>query len=311
MKHRLLALVATVATGLVLSNCGSNPDSSSGSDATATSKTSAIPTQQLNSSLRSQLPQSILSAGTITSVNYGSAPPYNIVAGNGTVTGASRDFEDALEQMLDVKIQNKTVGNIAAVITGIQAGRFDLSVGPIGDYTTRQQQVTFVDWMQDHVVFAVQQGNPRQITGLSATCGTKVAALAASSTISVLNKQLSVCASQGKDAVQIQEYPDSPTAVLAVQSGRADAFFSSQARLTYYVNQSKGALELAGTGEDNGFGIDLQGAATPKDGALAQVLLKAFQTMQSNGTYDAIMKKWGLEASELKTLGINVSKKAN
>ena len=50
-----------------------------------------------------------------------------------------------------------------------------------------------------------------------------------------------------RPAVQVESYKDQPTSILSVQSGRADAFFSSEAPLTYFVKQSGGALELAGT----------------------------------------------------------------
>ena len=112
--------------------------------------------------------------------------------------------------------------------------------------------------------------------------------------------------SEGKPAVEVQSYKDQPSSILAVQSNRADAFFSSQAPLTYFVEQSKGELELAGEGKSNGFNDLFQGAVVPKDSPLAEVLLEAFKTLHENGTYDAIMQKWGLDANKLETPGINM-----
>jgi polar amino acid transport system substrate-binding protein len=112
----------------------------------------------------------------------------------------------------------------------------------------------------------------------------------------------------GKPAIEVQSYKDQPSSILAVQSNRADAFFSSQAPLTYFVQQSGGQLELAGQGKPNGFGDLFQGAVVPKDSPLAGVLLEAFQKLHDNGTYEAIMSKWNLQGNMLPAAGINLGK---
>lgn len=107
----------------------------------------------------------------------------------------------------------------------------------------------------------------------------------------------------------MQSYPDQPTSILAVRSHRADAFFSSQAPLTYFVAQAKGQLELAGVGKSNGFENLYQGSIVGKGSALGGVLLASYQKLFDNGTYATIMKKWGLEANMLRAPGINLAGK--
>jgi polar amino acid transport system substrate-binding protein len=77
--------------------------------------------------------------------------------------------------------------------------------------------------------------------------------------------------------------------------------------LSYYVKEAGDKLELAAEGKDNGFGATFQGAMVPVDSPLAPVLLKVFEKLYANGTYDAIMTKWGLEANKLDKPGINRS----
>jgi len=188
----------------------------------------------------------------------------------------------------------------------MDAGRYDLSMGPIGDFPERQEQATFVDWVQEFVVFAVPAGNPEGIEDLATACGTKVAVQAAGSAEQVIKEQSQTCVAEGQPAIDVQSYKDQPSSILAVQSGRADAFFSSQAPLTYFVEQSDGALELTGTGEANGFDDLFQGAVVPKDSPLGDVLLQAFEQLHENGTYDAVMDKWGLEGNKLSDPGLNL-----
>ena len=103
----------------------------------------------------------------------------------------------------------------------------------------------------------------------------------------------------------MQSFTDQPSSILAVRSKRSDAFFSSQAPLTYFVQQANGQLELAAVGKPNGFKDIYQGAVVPKGSPLAEVLRDSFKILMDNGTYAAIMKKWGLENNMIDKPGIN------
>ncbi len=257
--------------------------------------------------LRARLPADILAAGKMVSVNSGSFPPYEIVGDNNTLTGASADIGQAIGALLGVKVENTTVSGLSSVLTGIKAGRYQFAMGPIGDFKSRQDANDFVDYVQEYVVFAVQKGNPKHIDGLAQACGTKVAVMAAGSAEKVIKAQAAACAAAGKPVLEVQSYTDQPTSLLAVRSKRADAFFSSQAPLTYFVEQARGDLELAATGQANGFDALVQGAVVAKGSPLGPLLLDCIRTLMANGTYAAIMKKWGLERNMIATPGLNLS----
>ena len=297
-------LAVAAASALILGGCTEDPTTTGNPGAP---QGGSPTTQTLNQSLHDKLPQKIRDSKRIVAVNTGSFPPYTIVGADETkIDGASGEFAMAIGQILGITIEHETIDGLASVLSGMQAQRFDLDLGPVGDFPERQQQATFVDWVKEYVVFAVLKGNPKQIDGLEATCGTRIAVQAAGSAEEVINGQSQKCVSEGKPAVEVQSYKDQPSSILAVQSNRADAFFSSQAPLTYFVEQSKGELELAGEGKSNGFNDLFQGAVVPKDSPLAEVLLEAFKTLHENGTYAAIMQKWGLDANMLETPGINM-----
>ncbi|EWT04781.1 amino acid ABC transporter [Intrasporangium chromatireducens Q5-1] len=302
LRNSAIALVAAAA--LTTAACTADPTTG----ATTTPQPSgATPQQSLDQSLHDKLPQKIKDAGKIVAVNTGSFPPYTIVGAEGSqMQGATADLADALGQVLGVKIEHTTIDGLASVLSGMQANRYDLDLGPVGDFPERQKQATFVDWVKEYVVFAVEKGNPKKIDGLDTTCGTRIAVQAAGSAEKVIKTQSQKCVSEGKPAIDVQSYKDQPSSILAVQSHRADAFFSSQAPLTYFVQQSNGKLELAGQGKANGFNDLFQGAVVPKDSPLAEVLLEGIKSLHENGTYDSIMKKWGLEKNVLATPGINM-----
>lgn len=271
----------------------------------ALAETAAIPKQSVNEELRARLPEKIRSEGKMTSVNNGSFPPYEIVTGT-KMEGASADLTDALGEVLGIKIEHATVGGLPALLAGVNSGRYQFAFGPIGDFKSREESNDFVDWVQEFVVFAVQKGNPKGIVSLDTSCGQRVAVMAGGSAERVIQAQAEKCKTDGKSAIEVQSYTDQPSSILAVRSKRADAFFSSQAPLTYFVSQANGQLELTGVGQKNGFDALYQGAVVPKGSELGPVLLDAVKVLMDNGTYAAIMKKWGVEDNNLTQPGINL-----
>ncbi|TPF74193.1 ABC transporter substrate-binding protein [Brucella gallinifaecis] len=260
---------------------------------------------EVNKELHERLPADIKAAGKMTSVNNGSFPPYEIVTGT-QMTGASADLTDALGQILGIKIEHATVGGLPALLAGVNSNRYQLAFGPVGDYKEREAANDFVDWVQEYVVFATLKGNPKGITSLDTACGQRISVMAGGSAERVIKVQSEKCVAEGKKPVEVQSYTDQPASILAVRSKRADAFFSSQAPLTYFVSQANGQLELAGVGQHNGFGDIYQGAVVPKGSPLGPLLLDAIKVLMNNGAYATIMKKWGLENNMIKEPGINL-----
>lgn len=260
--------------------------------------------QSVNEDLRARLPQEIRTAGKITAVNNGSFPPYEIVTGT-ELSGATKDISDAIGQLLGVEVDHASVAGLPALLSGINAGRYQFAMGPVGDYPDRQKSNDFIDWVREYVVFAVEKGNPQGITSLDTACGKRIAVMSGGSAEKVIKQQAQKCTEGGKPAVEVQSFTDQPSSILAVRSKRSDAFFSSQAPLTYFVEQAKGQLELAGVGQANGFKDIYQGAVVKKGSPLGGVLLDAFNILMKNGTYAAVMKKWGLEKNMIDAPGIN------
>lgn len=271
----------------------------------AVAEGTAVPKPAVNDELRARLPEEIRKAGRMISVNNGSFPPYEIVTGT-EMTGASADLTDALGALLGIEIEHATVGGLPALLAGVNSGRYQFAFGPVGDYKTRQGANDFVDWVQEYVVFGVQKGNPKGIVSLDTACGQRIAVMAGGSAERVIQAQSRICEEGGKPAVEVQSFTDQPSSILAVRSKRSDAFFSSQAPLTYFVEQANGQLELAGVGAANGFEDIYQGAVVPKGSPLGPVLLDGIKALMADGTYKAIMTKWGLQNNMIREPGINL-----
>lgn len=200
-----------------------------------------------------------------------------------------------------------TADGLSSILTGMSSGRFDFAFGPVGDFKERQEQNDFVDYVQEFVVFAVENGNPNDIQALEDTCGLKIAVQSGGSAERVIQEQSQTCLDEGEAAVEVMSFKDQPQSILSVRSGRSDAFFSSQAPLTYFVEQAEGELELAATGQDNGFDTLYQGAVVAKDSELGPVLLETLTMLMESGAYEDIMTKWNLGDNMIEEPGMNLA----
>lgn len=299
-------VAAALAATVVLTGC-SDPSTSGTSEPPGDKSASAPPLNE-DKALHDQLPSDVLSSGKLSVASFNAQPPWTIPGSDPTkFTGATDDFAAALQTLLGVQLERHALPGLPEILTGIQAKRYDFALGPVGDSASSEKQVDFVDWVKEKVVFAVPNGNPKKLQTLDDACGLQVGVIAGGSAETVLQTQTKKCTDAGKPAITIQNFAQQPEAILAVQSGRSDAYFSSEALLTYYVQQSKGTLSLALTSQDNGFPNFYQGAAFSKDATqLRGVVLDAFKELKEQGTYDAILKKWGLNYSIIDNFGVNL-----
>ncbi|MGL4860190.1 MAG: ABC transporter substrate-binding protein [Enterobacteriaceae bacterium] len=236
-------------------------------------------------------------------------PPFAVMTESKELTGVNVDFAQALSELLGVKIEHQVVNNFSSLLTGIQAERYTLSLGPVGDHPDRHAQYDFIDMMKEATAFAVRKGNPAKITSLTESCGKTVSVVSGGSGEQTLLKQAKRCTEEGKPALTVQVYPNNVTSILAVRSKRSDAAFGTMAPLAYFVQQSNDELEMAGVGQDNGFGTFYLAFVLPKDSKLTPVILEACQQLFNNGTYATIIKKWGLERNMIPAPGLNLAAK--
>lgn len=299
-------LGVVTALALTLTGCGGSSGSNAAENDAAGASSELLAGLEINQELHDRLPADVRESGELTSVMAGAFPPYTIPAeGTTEFEGASIDMGDALGKVLGVKVSTQPVEGLSGVLSGLDSGRYDFAMGPIGDYEDRQAGADFIDWVQEFVAFLTPEGNPHGIESIEDTCGLRVAVQAGGSAEEVIRAQSEECKKNGEKAIEVQAFPDQPSATLAVKAGRSDAFFSSQAPLTYFATQDTRGLTVAAKGKPNDFDPIRQGSVFPEDSELLPVVYEAFETLVENGTYEEIMTKWGLEDQMLDELTVN------
>jgi polar amino acid transport system substrate-binding protein len=294
---RAIGVAVTVA---MVAGCGSGA---------ATEPTAAAPkSNAMDESIHNALPEKIREAGVITVVASGTRPPFWMTKeGDDEYIGAGADLMDAVGEVMGVDVEIVSLPDISGAFAAISSGRYAFGF-PYADMTGGPKErpgAEFVDVLLEVVPFLVKAGNPAGVTSLDELCDVTAAASVNAATHVALQEQAKKCQAEGKD-LQVLAVESIPDGVLAIKSGRADAFFTGGAPLFYAAKESNGELEVVGEDAGNGFEGSFMGALLPEGSALTKPVLDAFQTLFDNGRYEEIMKSWGLDAQIIDEPGINL-----
>jgi polar amino acid transport system substrate-binding protein len=302
MKQTQLArsFAALLAVGLVATGCASaeEPEEAEAAE--------TVMVQEIHDAL----PQKIQDAGEMTVVISGANPPWWVTepGKTGEYTGAGAQFMERIGEIMGVEIKIAAVPDISGAFAAIGSERYAFGFFPYADSVGGPRErpgAEFVDVLQEVVPFLVTKGNPENVTSMDELCGVTVAALVNAAPYKVAEAQKLKCEAKG-ETLDVLGATNVPNGVLAVRSGRADAFFTGGASLFYAAKESGGELEVVGEDAGNGFDGQFMGALLTKDSPLTQPVLDSFQILFDNGEYEAIMKEWGLDREMIEKPGVNL-----
>jgi polar amino acid transport system substrate-binding protein len=284
-------LVVLAALAVVAAGCGSNNSGSS-------SSTPAASAPSTSAKATIAVPDAIRSKGTLTVATDPTYAPNEFVDRDGrTIIGMDVDLAKAIGQKLGVGVQVQK-STFDAIIPGLAARRYDLGVSSFTDTKERERTVDFVTYYRAGTSFYVRSGGP-DVSDLASVCGKKVAVEKGTTQATDVQAQNRRCGSGG--AATLQVYPDQNGANLAVQSGRADVGMADSPVVAYIVKQSNGTFRIDG----QPYGTAPYGIAIPKDSGLQQPVLQAIRALMRDGTYSAILRRWGIELGAIDNPQIN------
>jgi polar amino acid transport system substrate-binding protein len=221
-------------------------------------------------------------------------PPDESIKGT-TMVGFDVDLMGAIATTLGLKYKENNV-TFDDIIGGIKAGKYVIGNSSFTDEKSREKSVNFIDYFQaGEGVYSLSTSKDK-FTGLSSFCGLKVAVETGTTEQSDAVAQAKKCPSSKKETVRA--YPTQTEANAAVLSGQANFGFVDSQVAGYIVSLAGGKFKLAGSAIE----VAPYGIATPKtpSGAkLATAIGAAIKTLIANGTYHAILAKWGVTAGAL------------
>lgn len=275
---RISAHITGVAAVLALAGC------------TATAE---LPAQDPVAAIRAQVPADLRAAGTLK-VGSDLAFEPMVYVENGKQVGFEVELIGALADRMGLKVEIIQTP-WAELRERVVSGQLHATIATMTDTAKRQQEVNFVDYLNVGSSIVVRKG----VTGvetLADLCGYRVAVLPDSIYQELAEGQSKRCPAGRPIRLVLDAKSDA-----AVLAGRADAYLHDYPIAVVAAKKNPG-LEVVGDQiEAAPFGIAV---AKNQDGLLKAIQAALFELFR-DGTYDELLKKWGITEGSLKTGAIN------
>lgn len=215
--------------------------------------------------------------------------------------GFDIDLAQALAKRLGepVAISNHSFDD---VLHAVKNGSFDIGVSAISDTRAREKQVDFVDYLLAGSGMLVHAGNPKQVYNLSGLCGLRVDVQRGTSQETALNEQSKRCQELHLAPISLLTFGTDDQAFDAFAQGKSDVHVTDFPVVAYLAKTKDHQYVVAG----RQFDLVPYGIAVPKDNpALRARIVTALHDLINDGTYDALLKKWGLEQGALRSAPVD------
>lgn len=247
------------------------------------------------------LPEDVKNSGTLRVAIPTNEPPTQFYReGTAEMTGVNPDIARLIASALGLKIEI-SVTAFDAIIPGLAAARYDLTVSSMTPTEARMKVLDFVDYAQMGSALAVAQGNPEQI-GFDSLCGRKIAVLSGSYQLAVnvpdVNKG---CKASGEPAPEIFQFNGTQQAISSVVSGRTDAVYADSPILGYAA-QEEPRVEVAGENDLAPVAVGI-----PRDSKGVRAVAAALEAIVTTPQYRQVLDSYGLSSMAITDARVNAA----
>ncbi|MGG3573604.1 ectoine/hydroxyectoine ABC transporter substrate-binding protein EhuB [Bacillus gobiensis] len=240
-------------------------------------------------------------AGSVT-VGFANETPYAYQTPDGKLTGEAVEVARAVLKNLGIDEMKGVLTEFGSLIPGLNANRFDIITAGMYITPERCKQVDFAN--PEYSIgeaIAVKKGNPLNIKNyddIKNNKDIKVAVMSGAIQSDYLTKY-------GIDKGQIQFVSDNPSAISALQSGRADVIEMTGPSLQSVLDAAKdGSIERVMDFEQpviDGKSVRGYGASVFRkaDSDFREAFNKELEKMKESGELLEILKKFGFTEQEL------------
>ncbi|MQS14816.1 ABC transporter substrate-binding protein [Streptomyces kaniharaensis] len=215
--------------------------------------------------------------------------------------GVDIDVTDAVAKVLGITVDRQEA-SFESILPALGSGKFDVGTGDFGVTTARLKTIDFVTYIDDGQGFAVRKDNTslQPVTDLTQLCGLTIGTGAGTTFETTLNAKKDVCAAAGKKPYEVKVYSDTAAILTSLQQGRVDTVMSTINGLRY--QESRPASSTRFLGEFHRLDV---GVAFKKGSPLAPAFQAAVNQLIKDGTYDRILRKWGITGSAIEKSDIS------
>jgi polar amino acid transport system substrate-binding protein len=254
--------------------------------------------------LHALLPQSIVRTGVLrvgSDISYAPLEFYSGAAKH--VEGFDYDLAEELGRHLGIRVSFAN-HDFNDLLKALDAGTFDAVLSAMSDTRDREQHVDFIDYFIAGSGILVPRGNPREVFNLGGLCGLGVDLQKGTSQEAAVKTQSRACTSLHLGAIDVQSFPTDADALGALESGRTYAHISDYPVVAYLAKTLDGGGKYEVAGKQ--FRVVPYGIAVAKTNqGLRDALREALMATIQDGSYDRLLKKWGLQQGAMRSAPIN------
>lgn len=288
-----VAVATVIAVGLA--GCGTQ-FAAGDRDAAATPVTSADPT------LATMVPEAIRTDGAIVVGIESTFPPAEFIDPDSkALVGFDVDLFHAVAAKLDLRAEFEPA-SFGDIIPGVtQTRAYEIGVSSFTITAERKSRALMVSYFKAGTLWATAAGNPAGVI-VDDACGKRIAVPANTAQAADVAARSKRCTDAQKPAIAIEAYPDVPAAADAVRAGSQDAMVADSVAGGYAVRRSDAALAPLGEVYDAApYGYVV---ATDQQ-AFADAVRDALKALIAEGTYLAILERWGVQGGALADPAVN------
>lgn len=236
---------------------------------------------------------------TVKIAQDGESPPFSFRDPKdfNVITGLDAELARAVFACAGVPIEIVT-GAWSGLLPAVIAGQVDVMWDILYYTPERAKKVDFVSYMTAATGALVAKGNPKGVKSLDDVCGLKATAGLATVDETKFREQSDRCVAAGKPAVEVITTPDIPSGTRLMLNERADVLMSGLTMVNQLVADNSEKLEFAYLIVTD---FKIAAAVTQGNTDLAKLIYDGLNEIMADGTYDAILTKYGIDLALKRT----------
>jgi polar amino acid transport system substrate-binding protein len=235
-------------------------------------------------------------SGTLAVANTLDYAPFEYIDADGKQTGIIIELAGEVAKLMGVKLDVQRTP-FPSMIPGLAAGRFKIAWETFSANPERLTQVDFVMFIKAGIAASTTPEKKASFTGDMPLCGKRIGVSAGTASDFLVDKLSKECTDKGQGAIEKSVFNSSTDIVQAVLSDRVDARMDDATASSYFEVTSKGQLVVLPTLYDV---APLGMAIAKNDKATADMMVAALAELFGNGTYQAVLDKYGMGAYAIK-----------
>lgn len=245
-----------------------------------------------------ELPKSaeVKQSGTLTIANTVDFAPFEYLDADGKQTGIIIDLAGEVAKALDAKLDVQRIP-FPSMIPGLAAGRFKIAWETFSATPERLKQVDFIMFLKAGIAVSTTPDKKDSLSADNGLCGKRIGATGGSASDFLIDTLSKECTDKGQAAIQKSLFNSTADSIQATLSDRIDARMDDATASSYFEVTSKGQLVVL----PKLYEVAPLGMAIAKDDKeTADMMVAALSELFKNGTYKAILDKYGMGAYTIK-----------